>query len=123
MARPLRLVHRDPFSGSEDTMASVERGAVKRDGERRRAYDQIGGRPAFLRPPRRNDRQQKVRVELPTRVNGVRPGPRAIPRVVVLEEASRIVLGADLENEALAALDHDAGRPDLDLERDDRAGL
>ena len=34
----------------------------------------------------------------------------------------RIVLRADLEHEALAALEHDAGRPDLDLDGNDLAG-
>ena len=42
----------------------------------------------MIRPQHGNDRQQQMRIELPTRVNRVRPRPRAIPRVVVLDNAS-----------------------------------
>jgi len=41
----------------------------------------------------------------------------------MLEGAERVVFGAHLEDKALAALDHDTGRPDLDLDRNDLSGL
>ena len=63
-----------------------------------------------------------MRVELPTSVDRVRSSPRTITKIVVLEGAEWVVLGADLQDKALATLNHDTGRPDLDLERHDLTG-
>ena len=88
-----------------------------------RRFDDRGKAPATNSESPWNDRQQQVRVERAARVNRVGSRPRAVARVVMLEEALRIIPAADFQNQPLAALHHDAGRPDLDLERNDLAGL
>jgi hypothetical protein len=66
--------------------------------------------------------RRRCEFESAARVDGVRSRPDAIARVVVLEEALRIILRTDLENKALATFDDDTGRANLDVHGNDLAG-